>query len=247
MSAPGAPGGPAAAGSPAAAPRASAGQRPATFGALFDWDGVIVDSKRLHHEAWDEVARELGRPHGPADFARTFGTQNWRAISEILCWTSDPAEIERISLRKEVLYRQRLPGAHEILLPGVREFLEALAERGVPCAVVSSSPRLNIDVVLEGVELRQYFQSVISSEDAARGKPDPDCYLLGAERLELAPERCVVFEDAPVGIESGRRAGMRVVALTTTHPAAELRDAQLIVAGWSPGLADEICGWYQPR
>lgn len=221
-------------------------QLPPMFGALFDWDGVIVDSKQLHHAAWDEVARELGRPHGPEDFARTFGTQNWRAISEILRWTSDPAEIERISLRKEALYRQRLPGAHEILLPGVREFLEALVGHGVPCAVVSSSPRLNIDVVLEGVELRQYFQSVISSEDAARGKPDPDCYLLGAERLGLAPERCVVFEDAPVGIESGRRAGMRVVGLTTTHPASELRGAQLIVQGWSPPLVSEICGWFQP-
>src|SRR5688572_27045668 len=118
-------------------------QLPPRFGALFDWDGVIVDSKQLHHAAWDEVALELGFPHGPEDFARTFGTQNWRAISEILRWTSDPAEIERISLRKELLYRQRLPGsAHEILLPGVREFLAALAARGVPCAVVSSSPRL---------------------------------------------------------------------------------------------------------
>lgn len=215
------------------------------FGALFDWDGVIVDSKQLHQAAWDEVARELGRAHGPEDFARTFGTQNWRAISEILRWTSDPGEIERISLRKEALYRQRLPGgAHEILLPGIREFLAELAARGVPCAVVSSSPRLNIDVVIDEVELRPYFRTVISSEDAARGKPDPDCYLLGAERLGLPPEHCVVFEDAPVGIESGRRAGMRVVGLTTTHPATELRDAQLIAAGWSLALAEQIYAWF---
>ncbi|MEY2930726.1 MAG: hypothetical protein RL033_1475 [Pseudomonadota bacterium] len=233
MSAPGSP-----------ATLASAVQLTPTFGALFDWDGVIVDSKQLHEAAWDEVARELGYPHGPDDFARTFGTQNWRAISEILRWTSDAAEIERISLRKEALYRQRLPGADKILLPGVREFLTALTDRGVPCAVVSSSPRLNIDVVIDGVELRSFFRSVISSEDAARGKPDPDCFLLGAERLGLAPERCVVFEDAPVGIESGQRAGMRVVALTTTHPASELRAAQHIVTGWSPELVEEVCAWF---
>jgi HAD superfamily hydrolase (TIGR01509 family) len=220
-------------------------QLPPTFGALFDWDGVIVDSKQLHRAAWDEVARELGFPHGAEDFARTFGTQNWRAISEILRWTSDPLEIERISLRKELLYRQLLPGASEILLPGVCEFLAALAARGVPCAVVSSSPRLNIDVVIDGVDLRRYFRGVISSEDAARGKPDPDCYLLGAERVGLSPERCVVFEDAPVGIESGRRAGMRVVGLTTTHPASELRGAQAIVDGWSLQLVDEVCAWFE--
>lgn len=215
------------------------------FGALFDWDGVIVDSKQLHHAAWDDVARELGFAHGPADFARTFGTQNWRAISEILRWTSDPAEIERISLRKEELYRQRLTDAREILVPGVREFLAALAQRGVPCAIVSSTPRLNIDVVIDGVALRRCFRSVISSEDAARGKPDPDCYLLGAQRLGLPPERCVVFEDAPVGIQSGLSAGMRVVGLTTTHPASELEAAQLVVSGWSLGLVETLCGWFE--
>jgi HAD superfamily hydrolase (TIGR01509 family) len=214
------------------------------FGALFDWDGVIVDSKALHEAAWNEVARELGYPHGPGDFTRHFGTQNWRAISEILRWTEDPGEIERISLRKEALYRQRLPDAPDLLVPGVRAFVAGLAERGVPCAIVSSSSRLNIDVVIDAVGLRPSFVSIVSAEDARRGKPDPDAFLLGAERLALPPERCVVFEDAPAGIESGCRAGARVVALTTTHPANELATAHLVVAGWSSELLERVCGWF---
>ena len=217
---------------------------PVRCGALFDWDGVIVDSKALHQAAWDEVALELGYPHGPGDFARHFGTQNWRAISEILRWTRDPAEIERISLRKEALYRQRLPGAPDLLVPGVRAFLAALAERSVPCAIVSSSPRLNIDVVIDPAGLRSSFVGIVSAEDVRRGKPDPDAFLLGAARLALPPERCVAFEDAPAGVASGRRAGMRVVALTTTHPASELGAAHHIVAGWSSELLERVCGWF---
>jgi HAD superfamily hydrolase (TIGR01509 family) len=216
----------------------------AGFGALFDWDGVIVDSEALHEAAWNAVARELGYPHEPGDFARHFGTQNWRAISEILRWTNDPAEIERISLRKEALYRQGLPSAPELLVPGVRMFVAALIERGIPCAIVSSSPRLNIDVLIDAVGLRSSFVSIVSAEDARRGKPEPDAFLLGAERLALPPQRCVVFEDAPTGVESGCRAGMRVVALTTTHPESELGAAHLIVAGWSNELLEHVCGWF---
>jgi HAD superfamily hydrolase (TIGR01509 family) len=217
---------------------------PARFGALFDWDGVIVDSRALHEAAWNEVARELGYRHGPQDFVRHFGTQNWRAISEILRWTSDPAEIERISTRKELLYRERLPGVPDLLVPGVRAFLAELFAQGVPAAIVSSSSRLNIDCVIDALGLRPSFLGIVSAEDALRGKPDPDCFLLGAERLGLPPERCVVFEDAPAGVESGRRAGMRVVALTTTHPASELRSADHIVAGWSAELLATVAQWF---
>jgi len=137
-----------------------------------------------------------------------------------------------------------LPSAPELLVPGVRMFVAALIERGIPCAIVSSSPRLNIDVLIDAIGLRSSFVSIVSAEDARRGKPEPDAFLLGAERLALPPQRCVVFEDAPAGVESGCRAGMRVVALTTTHPESELGAAHLIVAGWSNELLEHVCGWF---
>ena len=214
------------------------------WAALFDWDGVIIDSKALHEAAWNQVALEFGYRHGPEDFRRHFGTQNQHAIREILRWTADRAQIERISDFKEELYRKQLGGAGSLLLPGVAGFLILLEQNGVPRAIVSSSPRANIEAVLDGVGLRSTFSSIVTAEEMRRGKPDPEGFILGAQRLGLPKERCVVFEDAPAGIEAGRRAGMRVVAFTTTHEAPALQEAHLISDGFTPALVDTIESWF---
>jgi HAD superfamily hydrolase (TIGR01509 family) len=218
---------------------------PRLWGALFDWDGVLVDSKALHQAAWDQVASEFGYPHGPTDFQRHFGSQNRRAITEILGWTRDLALVERISERKEVIYRERL-GASDIWMPGSAEFVELLAARSVPCAVVSSSPRANIDVVLARGARRSLFRSIVTAEDTSIGKPHPEGFLLGASRLELPPEHCVVFEDAPAGIQAARAGGMRVIALTTTHPPTALGQAHLQTPTLSPNLLPTIETWFRP-
>lgn len=222
----------------------------APFAVLFDWDGVVIDSRALHQSAWDEVARELGHPHGPEEFRRHFGAQNRRAIMEVLGWTQDEAEMRQIAERKEVLFRERLEQSGDLVIPGVSAFLAELSAAGVPRAVVSSSPRLNIERMLERAErfgsrgIRRAFPAIVAAEDTSRGKPDPACYELGAERLGVPASRCVVLEDAPVGIEAGLAAGMRVVALTTTHPASELGRAHLVIDGYGPGLLERISGWF---
>lgn len=213
------------------------------WGALFDWDGVLVDSKVLHQAAWDQVAAEFGFPHGPDDFGRHFGSQNRRAIADILRWTSDDGLIERISARKESIYRERL-GEADIWMPGSAAFVESLVSRGVPCAVVSSSPRANIDVVLGRGGLRDRFRAIITAEDTSIGKPEPEGFLLGAARLGLEPARCVVFEDAPAGIQAGLAGGMRVVALTTTHPASELGRAHLVAPALGAPLSAAVERWF---
>ncbi len=217
----------------------------ANWAALFDWDGVIVDSKALHERAWNDVAREFGYPHGPGDFKRHFGSQNRRAIIEILGWTRDTALMRRISDRKEELYRQSLGASAELLLPGTSEFLALLAERGVPRAIVSSSPRVNIDRVLDGLGLGTEFQYIVAAEDAARSKPDPEGFRRAALHLGVSPRRCVVFEDAPAGIEAGRRAEMRVVALTTTHGPEELAGADVVVDRLRVELLERIEPWFE--
>jgi HAD superfamily hydrolase (TIGR01509 family) len=226
----------------AASPRSRA--EPPRWGALFDWDGVLVDSKALHQAAWDQVAREFGHAHGPADFGRHFGTQNRRAILEILRWTEDEAEAGRISVRKELIYRELL-GVENIWMSAALAFVDLLGARGVPRAVVSSSPRQNIEVVLQRAAPALDFASIVTAEDTRQGKPHPEGFLLGAERLGLPPERCVVFEDAPAGILAGLAAGMRVVALTTTHEAAELARADLVTGGLVPTLLTRIEAWFR--
>lgn len=214
------------------------------WAALFDWDGVLVDSKALHRAAWDQAAREFGYEHGPAEFGRHFGTQNRRAILEILRWTSDESLAERISSRKELIYRELL-GQRDIWMVGALALLARLEERGVPRAVVSSSPRQNIDVVLQQRAPALPFGAIVSAEQTQLGKPDPEGFLLGAERLGLPPNRCVVFEDAPAGVQAGLAGGMRVVALTSTHGPAELVAAHLVTDQLDTALLERVEAWFR--
>jgi HAD superfamily hydrolase (TIGR01509 family) len=213
------------------------------WAALFDWDGVLVDSKALHQAAWDRVGKEFGYPHGPDDFRRHFGSQNRRAIVDILRWTTDAPQVARISTRKESIYRELL-GDADIWMAGSAPFVELLVERGIPCAIVSSSPRANIDVVLDAGSMRGKFSAIVTADDTRLGKPHPEGFLLGARRLGLAPERCVVFEDAPAGVEAGLAGGMRVVALSTTHAATELGQAHRIAVALGPELLEPIESWF---
>ncbi len=199
------------------------------FGAIFDWDGVIIDSGKLHEQSWRRLAAELGKSIAPDSFIRGFGMKSARIIEEIHGWAKDPAEIARLTNRKEALYREIVGRSEIAALPGAAEWLARLREAGVPCAVASSTQRLNIDAVLARIGLQEAFCAIVSAEDVVHGKPHPEVFLKAAERLRIAPDRCVVFEDAHVGIEAGHAAGMKVVAVTTTHRADELGAADVVV------------------
>jgi HAD superfamily hydrolase (TIGR01509 family) len=203
--------------------------RSADFGALFDWDGVVIDSSAQHEKSWELLAREIGKPLPPDHFVRGFGMKNQRIIPEILCWTEDPDEIEKYSLRKEHLYREIILEEGILPLPGVAELLRTLAEHGVPCAVASSTHRRNVEVVVDAIGLRHCFQEIVTGEDVRRGKPDPEVFLESARRIGREAANCVVFEDAHVGIEAGLAAGARVIAVATTHPLEDLGRAHLAV------------------
>jgi len=199
------------------------------FGAIFDWDGVIIDSASLHEESWRRLAAELGKSITADSFVRGFGMKSARIIEEIHRWASKPEEIACLASRKEALYREIVAQTDIAPLPGVVEWLHRLGEAGVPCAVASSTERLNIDAVLNRIGLRANFAAIVSAEDVVHGKPHPEVFLTAAERLGLAPEHCVVFEDAYVGIEAGHAAGMKVVAVATTHSEEELKAADMVV------------------
>ncbi|VVM06213.1 HAD family hydrolase, partial [Methylacidimicrobium tartarophylax] len=192
--------------------------RATRWAVLFDWDGVLVDSSRQHEESWHRLAREEGRSLFPGFFLQTFGMKNEWIIPQILHWTKDSEEISRLSLRKEVHFREIVAETGLTLCSGTWEWGQWLAGRAVPTAIASSSQRANIDLVLEKLALRAMFPTIVAAEDVSRGKPDPEVFLTAADRLGVPPHRCVVFEDAPAGVEAGKRAGMKVVALTTTRP-----------------------------
>ncbi len=202
---------------------------PPPFGAIFDWDGVIIDSARLHEQSWHRLAAELGTTIAPQSFLRGFGMKSARIIEEIHRWATDPEEVARLTNRKEALYREIVRQSEIAPLPGVTEWLERLRAADIPCAVASSTQRQNIDAVLARLGLQEAFREIVSAEDVTHGKPHPEVFEKAADRLGRTRSRCVVFEDAHVGIEAAHAAGMKVVAVTTTHPTAELAAADLVV------------------
>ncbi len=198
-------------------------------GALFDWDGVVIDSSTQHEKSWELLADEIGKPLPRDHFTRGFGMKNQVIIPEILGWTSDPEQVEIYSLRKEHLYREIIRDEGIRALPGVIELLQLLQSREVPCAVASSTHRENIDAVFDVIGLRPYFQAIVTAEDVKRGKPDPEVFVKSAEKIGRPASACVVFEDAHVGIEAGLSAGARVIAVATTNPLDDLGKANLAV------------------
>jgi beta-phosphoglucomutase family hydrolase len=199
------------------------------FAAIFDWDGVIIDSSRQHELSWQQIAKELERELPANFFLRSFGMKNEKIIPELLAWASHAEEVTKIAHRKELIYREMIKKTGIQALPGVHDLLEQLQTASVPCAIGSSSARENISCVIDLLGVSKFFKSIVCGGDVRHGKPDPEVFLLAASRLGAKPENCVVFEDAHVGLEAAQRAGMKVVGVATTHPAETLQDADLVV------------------
>ncbi len=216
----------------------------ANWAALFDWDGVILDSSSHHEESWERLAAEEGLSLPVGHFKAGFGMKNELIIPRLLHWSDDPVEIRRLSLRKEFLYREVVRQRGIEPLPGVLEFLTALAENHVPCVIGSSTHRENIDTSLAALGFGKFFHDIVTAEDVNHGKPDPEVFLAAARKSGLPPERCVVFEDALVGIEAARRAGTRVVAVTSTNPAELLGEADRVVDRLDEIAISELAEWF---
>ncbi len=199
------------------------------WGAIFDWDGVLIDSSMHHEESWNRLAQEENRILPVGHFLQGFGMKNEAIIPGILGWTRDLAEMHRISLRKELLYREIIQEWGLELLTGARSLLDTLYNEGIPCAIGSSTHRKNITMSLEILGIEKYFRTLITAEDVQQGKPNPEVFLLAAKALELNSNRCVVFEDAPMGIEAALAGGMKAIGITSTHPKSILAKAHLVV------------------
>lgn len=214
-----------------------------SVGAIFDWDGVVVDSARLHVLSWDDLARDYGRTIPPEIPIGALGLKTEAVITDLLKWTSDHSEVKRLTLRKEELFRERATRDGIDSQPGVLDFLRGLKGRCVPCAVGSSAPRLNVDAGMSVLKADGIFSAIVSGDDVTRGKPAPDIFLKAAEHLGLPPEQCIVFEDAPAGVEAARAAGMRVVGLLTTHDPHILQNADLLIEDFNEITVQDFVTW----
>ncbi|MEU7645689.1 HAD family hydrolase [Streptomyces huasconensis] len=199
---------------------------------LFDNDGTLVSSLESVYRCWTRWAREYGIT--AEEFARV--ELHGRPAAEIAADLLPPEQVGGAVARIEELEVSDVAGGVR-LLPGTRELLESLpADRW---AVVTSATRVLAEARLAEVGIRPGL--LIAADDITRGKPDPEPYLLAAEKLGADPARCVVFEDAPAGLQAGRAAGMTTVALATTHAAAEL-SADVLVKDLSAVSAQATSG-----
>ncbi len=194
--------------------------------AIWDVDGTLVDTAELHFQAWQEVSRELGRTFSRDDFAATFGRRNPEILRTLFGDGFDQAELTALAERKESLYR--IEAARGVaLLPGVRQLVDNLHLAAFAQGIGSSAPRANLELILRLTGIAPFFAAMIGSEDTQRGKPDPEVFLLAAERLGVLPSQCVVFEDAVAGVQAARAGGMKCVAVRCAghHSEASLRQA----------------------
>ncbi|MDD2706783.1 MAG: HAD-IA family hydrolase [Verrucomicrobiae bacterium] len=214
------------------------------WGAIFDWDGVVVDSGPQHKKAWEILAAEEKRPLAPDHFQHTFGMRNEQVIPECYRWTTAPEEIRRISLKKEAIYRDLLRREGVDVLPGVVEWLTRLRQAGIPAVIGSSTHRANLEAALEKLPIRHFFQGMVAGEDVRHGKPHPEVFQLSAAKLSLPPSRCVVFEDTLVGIRAAHAAAARAVAVTTSFAAGELAVADIVVRRLDDLDVETLGAWF---
>lgn len=193
-----------------------------TYGVIFDIDGTLVDNHAHHEEAWYLWGQRNDKPIDRAYYREhLYARTNDRIFRTLYGDAISTDEIVRRAADKEAIYRE-LYGPVMAPMPGLVDLLSALQRADVPCAAASNSDRVNVDFIIDGLDLRGFFRAVLSSDDVAHGKPEPDVFLLAADRLGLPPPRCRVFEDSAAGFEAARRAGMPVFAITSHAGAATL-------------------------
>lgn len=204
-------------------------------------DGVIVDTADAHCASWQKIAHEYGITITREEFFQTFGRPSDAIIRLRFGPDLPDDEVLRLADRKEACYRE-LAREQVHLIPGARELIVSLHEAGFSLAIGSSAPPENIEQTLNLFELHPYFQAVAHGREVTRGKPDPQIFLLAADRLGVDPNRCVVIEDAPAGIEAAKAAGMTAVALTTSHRAEAFGAADHIIDSLAAFHVEQLFG-----
>lgn len=189
-------------------------------GFIFDMDGTMVDNMMVHHRAWQRKLASLGLELTLEEVRLSIHGVNEEIIERLFGDRFNIDERRQIAWEKEAEYRDIF--LQELsLVKGLDAFLKAAATQLIPMGIGTAAPPENVDFVLDNLNLRPFFRTVIDASKVTKGKPDPEVFLRVAAGLELPPDQCVVFEDSPTGAEAARRAGMPVIIVSTTHSADE--------------------------
>jgi beta-phosphoglucomutase family hydrolase len=221
---------------------------------IFDFDGVIVDSESLHYRAFNLACAQFRIEISTKDYYDKFlGLTD----SEVFCLLSEekklgwsPEQVERLVEQKTAAFKQ-LAKTKAQLMPGVREFIQMLKDNRIPTAISSGALLPEIELILQGAGLRDFFEIIVSAEQVKHGKPHPEGFLLALAKLnekprgQIRPNQCIVLEDSRWGLQAAKAAGMHPVAVANTYEPKQLRPAEKIIANLSElSLPDlySLCG-----
>jgi len=200
---------------------------------IFDLDGTLVDNNAYHIEAFKAFYHKIGKPFSLDEYKQHInGRVNREIFDYVFNTTLSPEQSEAYSNEKEALYRE-LYASHIKPVDGLIDFLEELEKAKVPKAIATSGIVPNINFMFDHVPIKNYFYSVIDSTQITQGKPHPEIFLKAAISVNAVPSNCIAFEDSVAGIRSAKAAGMKVVALTTTHTAEDMQNADLVIKDYT--------------
>jgi len=198
---------------------------------LFDLNGTMINDMGYHLDAWHYmINNDLGGSLDRDAVKKEMYGKNEELLVRVFGeGRFSPAQMAEISMEKEKRYQQvYLP--HLQLIAGLPQFLENARQQGIPMAIGSAAINFNIDFVLDNLHIRHYFKAIVSAESVQLSKPHPETYLMAARLLDVPPSSCIVFEDAPKGVEAAANAGMQSVVLTTMHAREEFAAYNNIIA-----------------
>jgi beta-phosphoglucomutase len=198
---------------------------------IFDLNGTMINDMEFHMRAWTEILNnDLKTSMSPEQVKSQMYGKNSELLIRVFGegrFTNE--EMEHWSMEKEKRYQKSyLP--HLRLINGLREFLDRALEKKIPMAIGSAAIPFNIDFILDNQNLRKYFSAIVSADDVFVSKPHPETFLKAAELVKINPSECLVFEDAPKGVEAAKLAGMQCVILTTMHKRIEFPVTDHVVA-----------------
>ena len=198
---------------------------------IFDMDGTLVATTDADFMAWQKLFREHGRDLSFKDYFPLLGRKSQDVVSDVLELEGEKASMamaRKMELFEEIV---SIHGIH--IMPNVEAFLKSIADAGIPMALATSSRKLKMQLVMEGSGLDKYFSVFVTGEEVNLGKPNPHIFLLAAEKLGVDPKGCIVLEDAFSGVAAAKAAGMKCIAIISTHEEKDLYEADLIIENFS--------------
>src|SRR5688572_28301231 len=198
-------------------------------GYIFDIDGTMIDSMKLHVKAWQKTLEKYGKPMSMKEVGEiTYGI-NPEIVRRVFGNEISDEKVEQISKDKEKLFRDSFDPEEDVIKGFIR-FIHATKEKGIPMVIGSAAPPENIDFFMDRLSIGHYFEGRVHEDDVKKGKPSPEVFLKAAGIINLPAKECVVFEDSPTGAEASASAGCKTIVLTTTKSKSDFKEITDIIA-----------------